>query len=188
MHMISSTVHSCAYTKTAVVVLVIILFKILILHLMGRPLTCACGDVRLWQGALDPTHNSQHFSDHYSWLHAVFGVGLFHLLVWMRPDWSMRDVIVAVAASSAIWEVMENTTLIIDRFAMFGSDLDYRGDSILNSAGDTLFMLAGAIAAMKLSRTSAALFAISVEASVFLLIGDGILLGTLRLVTGSPMA
>ncbi len=183
-----SAVRSGADTQAAVAVVAIILCKILILHLLGRPIICSCGILRMWQGAPDPSHNSQHFMDHYSWLHAVFGLGLSHLLAWIRPDWSMGRLIVAVAASSAIWEGIENTPFVIDRFAMFGSDLAYHGDSIINSLGDTLFMLGGAVIAMRVSRVTAALFAICIEASVYLLIGDSILFGVFRVVTGTSTA
>ncbi|MBI1622376.1 DUF2585 family protein [Aquamicrobium zhengzhouense] len=182
--MSSSVALSRPATEAAFTIFAIILFKVLILHWIGRPLICECGVLKLWQGRLDPHHNSQHFSDHYSLLHAAFGIGLFRILVWLRPDWSMARLMVAVAASSAIWEVMENTPFIIERFAAFGSNLDYQGDSLVNSVGDTLFVLIGAFLAAWLRQMPALMLALCIELSVYLLIGDSIVHGMLRLVAG----
>lgn len=182
----SAAPHSPVF-RAALAVVAIIILKLLILRVIGRPVICECDVVRLWHGALDPGQNSQHLFDPYSLLHGVFGLALFHVLTALRPDWSVAKVIVAVAASSAIWEVIENTPFIIERFSVFGSDLDYRGDSLLNSFGDTLAMLAGAFLAIRLTWKTAVLVGVATEVFVYLLIGDGILLGMFRLVTGSAM-
>jgi len=183
--MIYSSVRQRSHSSAILVIVTIIVAKILLLHLMGRPLTCNCGVVKLWQGGLDPNQNSQQFADHYSLLHAVFGMVLFQWLAWIRPDWSIARLIVVVAASSATWEIMENTPIIIERFGMLGSDLHYNGDSILNSVGDTIFVLVGAAVAMKLSHLAALLLATAIEITVYVLIGDSILFGMFRFVAGT---
>lgn len=174
-------------SETALAVFMIVIVKIMILYLMGRPIICECGVFKIWQGTLAPDHNSQHFADHYSLLHAAFGVGLFHVLAGLRPDWSMARLVVAVTASSAIWEIAENTPLIIDRFAVFGSNLDYRGDSLANSLGDTLFTLLGAAIATRVNRVLAILLVLATELAVYMLIGDGLVSGALRLLTGTSL-
>jgi len=185
--MLYPSVRQQSSASTAFVVVTIIVVKLLLLHLMGRPFSCDCGVVTLWQGGLDPSQNSQQFADHYSLLHAGFGMILIQWLAWMRPHWRFPDLLVVVVASSAIWEIMENTPLIIERFGMLGSDLHYSGDSLLNSLGDTIFVLAGAVLAMKLSRLTTLVLVTTIEITVYLLIGDSILFGMFRFFAGSTM-
>ncbi|TWH33491.1 MULTISPECIES: DUF2585 family protein [unclassified Aminobacter] len=175
-------------SEATLAVVMIIIAKIMILHLIGRPVICDCGVLKLWEGTPSPAHNSQHFADHYSFLHAAFGIGLFHLLAGLRPDWSMARLAIAVTASSAIWEVAENTPFIIDRFASWSSNLDYGGDSLANSLGDTLFTLLGAAIAARLNWTLALFLVLAIEVAVYLLIGDGLVAGALRLLTGTSLA
>lgn len=156
------------------------------LHLVGRSFVCTCGQVRLWQGKLTPAENSQQFSDWYSILHVIFGIGLFAFVQRMRPDWRMGQKLFVVLASSAIWEAVENTPAVIGLFQEPSDALGYHGDSILNSFGDTLFVLAGAGLATALPRWTTLLLVLAGELTVSLAINDGLILGTLRLV-GVPV-
>jgi hypothetical protein len=162
----------------------ILLLQLGLLHLVGRPLACPCGSLRLWQGGLDPVQNSQQVADAYSLLHGIFGLALFLWLERIRPHWPLAQRALVAMASSAIWEVMENLPPVVRRFGAEGSDLHYVGDSLINSAGDTLFVLLGFLVAARLPLRATLLLAVLVEAVVYLMIGDGIVVGTFRFIFG----
>lgn len=152
-----------------------------ILHAMGRDMTCPCGIVRLWQPGLDPAENSQQFADWYSLLHVIFGMGLAAFVAWMRPNWSLGALLLSALLGHSIWEVAENTPWIIGLFSGGVNAPHYEGDSILNSLGDTVFALGGALFARRMPLWASAVAVVAVEIAVTLAIDDGFVIGTLRL-------
>lgn len=162
--------------------LAVVALLVLWLHLVGRSFLCSCGDVRFWQGELTPRENSQQFSDWYSALHVVFGIGLFAFVHRMRPRWALERKLLVVIASSAVWEAIENMPFVIALFQEPSDALRYHGDSILNSLGDTVFVLFGAVLAAVLPPWTTLLVALAAELTVSLAINDGLILGTLRLI------
>ncbi|KQT54790.1 hypothetical protein ASG43_04320 [Aureimonas sp. Leaf454] len=153
-----------------------------LLLVMGRDPTCPCGVVRLWQSGLDPLENSQQFADWYSLLHVVFGMALAAFVAWMRPRWSLGALLLCVILGHSIWEVAENTPVIIGLFSGSVNAPHYEGDSILNSLGDTVFALAGALLARRAPLWTSVLVVLAVEIAVTFAIDDGFVIGTLRLV------
>ncbi|RZK92013.1 MAG: DUF2585 family protein [Methylobacterium sp.] len=152
-----------------------------VLLVMGRDPICPCGIVRVWQSGLDPAENSQQFADAYSLLHIVFGMGLAAFVSWMRPRWSTGALLLSVLFGHSLWEIAENTPLIIGLFSGGANAPHYEGDSILNSLGDTVFALAGALFARRMPWWANAAMVIGVEIAVTLAIDDGFVIGTLRL-------
>ena len=158
------------------VILMIVWFRIL-----GRPLTCPCGTIELWQGSLDPAENSQQFSDWYSALHVIFGMGLYAFLKRMRPTWPRGALLTLAIASSVLWEAMENTPALIAMFDGAEGAPAYSGDSVLNALGDTLFVAIGFHLAAILSVASSVVIAMGLELAVALGAHDGFVIGTARL-------
>ena len=185
--------HSCdieldsedaSFAGFLIVVSALIGVQVVILYLVGRQWICSCGDVQLWQHTLDPGHNSQHLSDPYSMLHMVFGMGLLLWLRWIRPGWTAFDQAKVAACSSVIWEAVENIPFIVRRFGAEGTQLHYVGDSILNSVSDTIFVMAGFALTSRMPFGLSVAIALALELTVYLLIGDGILIGGRKLLTG----
>lgn len=157
-----------------------------VLLLYGRSWFCTCGSIRIWQGGLDPYQNSQQLTDHYSLLHLAFGVGLFVWLSAIRPHWPLARLLTYAVASSALWEIFENLPFIIQVFVNDGSGLHYSGDSIANSVSDTLCVIVGFLLASRLSTGSAVAAMIFLETLTFVMIGDGVVAGLLR-IAGLPI-
>lgn len=164
----------------------VVLAMVVWLLAMGRPFVCPCGIVSFWQGPLTEAENSQQFSDWYSLLHAVFGAGLCLFVSWMRPEWKFGEKLIAALVGSALWEGMENTPFLIALFSESPNAPDYFGDSILNALGDTLFVVLGFLAAVRLPLWATAALVVAAETAVTLTINDGFLLGGLRLL-GIPV-
>lgn len=134
--------------RTALAALAILASAAAILLAMGRPRICTCGQITLW-GAVGPTQ-SQMFADWYSPSHVVHGL-LFYALLWFiarrRPV--ERRFLFALSVE-ALWEIVENTPMTIDRYRTATAALGYTGDSILNSMSDITMMAIGFLAARKL--------------------------------------
>ena len=150
-------------------------------HLLGQPLYCRCGSQDLWSDRVFSSHRSQHLLDPYSLTHVMHGVLLsaFLAVIPIARLQSWRFQVVMVLES--LWEVLENSPLIIHRYRTATVSLDYLGDSLGNSLGDLLSCCAGYLLLQVLGfRKSAAIFLAS-ELLLVLTIRDCLLLNILML-------
>ncbi len=147
---------------------------------MGRDWTGSCAG--LWQWQLSAECNSSHLADPYSFLHLGAGLALGAGFLAIRPAWKATDILLLVVFSSTVWEVIENLPPVI---AMFGyenqPELAYSGDSIVNSMGDTVATALGGAAAFAMPRILVVVAIIAIDAGVSLAIGDGYIIGVMRL-------
>jgi hypothetical protein len=148
---------------------------------MGRLVICACGYVSLWHGDVWSSGNSQHLTDWYTLSHLAHGFIFYALLRWLRPGWSVAWRAVAALLLEGAWEVVENTPLIIDRYREVTASLDYYGDSIVNSFGDGVAMLAGFFLAARLPVAASVAIVIGMEALAAWMIRDNLLMNVVML-------
>jgi len=121
-----------------------------VLLAMGRSPICACGTIKLWHGETISAENSQHILDWYSPSHLLHGL-TFYAFFWLiirRSSIALRLTLSTLI--EAIWEVAENTNIVIERYREATIALDYYGDSILNSMSDIACMLFGFFLAARL--------------------------------------
>jgi hypothetical protein len=153
-----------------------------ILLWMGRPPICPCGAVKLWVGTANGPDNSQHIADWYTPSHIIHGF-LFYLLGWLflrrNPP---GDRLLGAVLIEASWELLENSSYIINRYRDATMALGYSGDSVINSVADISWMILGFAIARRLPIWATIALAVAFELLTLIVIRDNLTLNVLMLV------
>ncbi len=149
---------------------------------MGRKLWGISGQAGFWSGNVESSHNSQYLFDPYTFSHITHGF-LLYLAAWLAaPRLSVRIRILIAIAIECIWEIVENTDTVINRYRTATISLHYYGDSIMNSMGDIIAGAAGMILASLLPAYHSAVFVAALEVVMALWIRDNLALNILMLI------
>lgn len=132
--------------KHALAALGITAVTLLVLRSYGRPWWCACGSLVPWSTDINGSHNSQHFLDPYSASHFEHGL-LFFAFLLLFPKLPLAWRWVVAVSMECGWELLENSSLIIDRYRAGTISADYYGDSVINSLSDVIFAGGGFLVA-----------------------------------------
>ena len=151
-------------------------------YLQGRVVWCRAGDLTPWSWDIWSTHNSQHLIDPYSFTHILHGVVEFWLLSLLFKRVPVIWRLVMAVAIEGSWEIVENTSYVINRYREATISLDYFGDSIINSMSDITCCGLGFLIGCKLRFWwSLALFVFT-EAVLVLTIHDSLLINVIMLI------
>lgn len=162
-------------------IVVMLVVTVIALRLQGRLWICACGRIDLWAGNPNSPDNSQHIADPYSLTHVLHGLIFYGIIAWIIPRVPVAWRLAIAAAVEALWEIVENSAFIIQRYRETTLALGYEGDTIVNSIGDLVFMVAGFWLARRLGLRRSILFFLAAELVLVFWIRDSLILNIIML-------
>jgi hypothetical protein len=152
------------------------------LRRQGRLWVCDCGRVTAWVSDAWGSETSQQLFDPYSFTHVLHGFAFAGLLALLLPRAGWRPRLLLAVTAEALWEVVENTDLVINRYREATAALGYNGDTVLNSLGDIAACAAGFLLARRLGALRTALVFLLTEVALLFWIRDSLLLNILLLI------
>lgn len=152
------------------------------LHYQGRLWFCSCGTFLFWSGDAWGSETSQHLFDPYTFTHILHGLGFYGLLALVAAKLRTVWIFWLTVLLESLWEVIENTNVVIQRYREATAALGYNGDSVINSLGDIIACGVGFWIARQLGfKRSVVVFAL-VEIALLLTIRDSLLLNVVMLI------
>ena len=162
--------------------LISVIGMLIALRAQGRVWWCRVGDLSPWSSDIWSAHNSQHFFDPYTFTHILHGVLYFWIINLILSDYRLRWKFFLVIFVECVWELVENSNFVIDRYRAATISLDYYGDSILNSLSDVLSCAFGAFLAYKLKFWRSLAYFVATEILLLFLIRDNLTLNIIMLI------
>ena len=153
-----------------------------VLFLFGQPPICTCGYVKLWEGVVRSSGNSQHLTDWYTFSHIIHGFIFYGILYLLFPKMSVWNRLAIATGIEVAWEITENTPWLIDHYRQQALALGYTGDSIINSLSDSGAVIIGFLLAWYLPRWATVVVALSLEVWIGYSIRDNFTLNVINLI------
>lgn len=136
----------------------------------------------MWSGDVYDQENSQQLTDWYTFSHVIHGIGYYWILGLVTPRSSMSLRFLIAVVMEVIWEVLENTPMVINRYRRMALANGYSGDSIVNSVSDTLASSLGFYISKTLPSAVVIAYTIIAEFVCALKIRDNLVLNLIQLI------
>lgn len=137
------------FDKYFLFIFLVILLEVITLISFGQPIISETGRILLFWPEGSGIENSQQLSDWYSFSHFCHGILFFFLLSWIVRKFNLEKFkefeakLFIATLVEVMWEILENSPIIINRYRLTGLAAGYSGDSVVNSVSDIFFMLFG---------------------------------------------
>ena len=153
-----------------------------VLYMLGQPIICTCGYIKLWEGNILSSGMSQHLTDWYTFSHIIHGFIFYAILRYFFPRTSVVQRLVMSMGFEIAWEITENTPIVIQHYRQQALAAGYTGDSILNSISDTCSMILGFGFAYRMPILVTIVVALGFELGVAYAIRDNLTLNVINLI------
>ena len=160
----------------------VLISTVVMLRAEGRLWICSCGKFSIWAGQVCSANNSQQFLDPYSFTHVLHGFVYAWLLTLIVPRLRASWQLWFAVTLGSLWELLENSDFIINRYRTETAALGYQGDTIVNSLGDVLCCVIGFMVARRLGLRRSLLVFVGLELVLLIWIRDSLLLEILMLI------
>jgi hypothetical protein len=171
-----------SWRNVAFAALAILAVQAAVLLALGRVPICQCGTIKLWHGDVLSSENSQHILDWYSFTHVIHGFGFYLFGRLLLPNTAVTTRLLLAIMLEASWEIIENTSFVIERYRAATISLSYYGDSVVNSLSDTLMALLGFALAYRLPVIATIALALAIEVVLAFWIRDNLTLNIVMLI------
>jgi hypothetical protein len=148
---------------------------------MGQPVWCKCGAIAISSWDIWSTHNSQHLIDPYTFTHVLHGFVLFWCLTLAADRLTTQQRFMAAVLLECLWEIVENSPFVINRYRMATISNEYLGDSVLNAVSDIIACIIGYAIAERIRMTWSVAVFMMVELALLVTIRDGLILNVIML-------
>lgn len=160
---------------------VLLVSVIVYLRISGRSWISPEGNLLLWYSDANGPGTSQHLLDPYSFTHFLHGVVFCGLIAWFARNLTRQWQLTIAVALESIWEIVENSEMVIRRYRETTMALGYFGDSIVNSLSDIFVCALGFLAAAKLGFKKSLLLFFAVEIFLIFWIKDSLTINVIML-------
>ena len=175
-------VGSASRVGVVVATAAVMIAAIGVLRWEGRPWWCKCGQFFPWVTDVNSSHNSQHLFDPYSFTHVLHGVAFCGILAWILPRVPLAWRCWMTLVLEALWEMAENSNVVIQRYRTATIALGYEGDSVINSLSDIMCCGLGFVLAARLGWRASFLIFVVTETILLFWIRDNLTLNVLMLI------
>jgi len=165
--------------RTLIIAIALVALFIVLLAVQGRPAWCKYG-LGFWSGAWNHC-TSQHFLDPYTLTHVLHGILFFWLLMPLAGKLPLHWRMIAALVIEILWELLENSPWVIERYRQQTAALDYFGDTVLNAVGDILATIVGFALAARVSWKAAAVIFVASELLLLYVARDNLTLNIVML-------
>lgn len=150
-----------------------LLGTMIVLRSMGRRMWPKTGYTNIWwTSEASSQYTSQLFADPYTASHVLHGI----IFYWLGLSLQFATVL------ECLWEVSENTPWTINRYRSQTAALGYEGDTVWNSVGDVMAMIAGWLFARTVPWWASLLLCVIVEWTMAKLFRDNLALNIIMLI------
>lgn len=173
--------------RPVIVMSLIVLVALALLELhAGRLPWGPDGRFGWWDGDIHSSENSQRVADAYALTHVLHGFLIYFGLWLVARRLPARWRFLVAVILEAGWELLENSTFVIDRYRANTVTQGYVGDSVLNSVFDVVWMAGGFLIA-KTARVwvTVALFVV-IEVGLLLWVRDNLTINIIMLTHPIP--